>query len=106
MKRVRGKVDRADDRALVIGTRDARPPLTLRITPGTLVTLDGRPSRAESLPAGADVRAAYRTGDGGRPTALSVEARRAPELPPPERGDDEQPPSTWGTPEPREDGGD
>ena len=64
------------DRVLVIDPAGA-PPLTLRIAPGTVVTLDGRPARPEALPPGAEVRAAYRTGEGGRPTAIAVEARSA-----------------------------
>jgi hypothetical protein len=98
VKRVRGRLARADDRAVVIGDRGA-PPLTLRIAPGTSVTLDGKAIRAEALPPGVDVRAAYRTGDGGRPTALTVEARRGAEEPRPEPGA-EPPPASWGTPGP------
>jgi hypothetical protein len=81
VKRTTGKLARADERVVVIGGPDA-PPLTLRIAPGTTVTLDGQPARPEALPPGAEVRAAYRTGDGGRPTAISVEVRRPPEAPP------------------------
>jgi hypothetical protein len=109
VKRIDGRLARSDERTVVVGAPDA-PPLTLRIAPGTAVTLDGLPARAEALPAGADVRAAYRTGDEGRPTAISIEARRAREPPrPPPRPPptppapvpepEERPPATWdGTP--------
>jgi hypothetical protein len=75
VKRARGTLARSDDRAIVVSRPDAAP-LTLRVAPGTSVTLDGRPARAEALPPGADVRAAYRSGDGGRPTAIVIEAQR------------------------------
>ncbi|HET8539703.1 MAG TPA: hypothetical protein VFL83_07510 [Anaeromyxobacter sp.] len=81
VKRADGTLVRADGRTVVLAKPGA-PPLTLRIAPGTRVTLDGRPARAEALPPGADVRASYQTGDAGRPTAVAIEARRAPEPPP------------------------
>jgi hypothetical protein len=83
VKRTTGKLARADERVLVIGDGSGAAPLTLRIAPGTAVTLDGEPARPEALPPGAEVRAAYRTGDGGRPTAITVEVRRAPGAVPP-----------------------
>jgi hypothetical protein len=96
VKRVDGKLARCDRRAVVIRAPGV-PALTLRVAPGTAVTLDGRPARSEALPPGADVRAAYRTGEGGRPTAISIEARVAPVDPPP---------GNWETsPDPRPDGG-
>jgi hypothetical protein len=104
VKRVDGRLARSDERTVVVGAPN-EPPLTLRVAPGTAVTLDGLPARAEALPAGADVRAAYRTGDEGRPTAISIEARRAREPPrpppaPPAPDSDERPPATWdGTPD-------
>ena len=85
VKRVEGILADRDDRTVVVG-RPGAPALTLRISPGTSVTLDGRPARADALPPGAEVRAAYRTGDGGRPTALSVEARRPAGAAPAARG--------------------
>jgi hypothetical protein len=78
VKRARGTLARSDGRAIVV-SRAGAPPLTLRVAPGTSVTLDGRPARAEALPPGAEVRAAYRTADGVRPTAIAVEAQRRPE---------------------------
>jgi hypothetical protein len=88
-----GRIERADARTVVVAEPDA-PPLTLRIAPGTAVTLDGRPARAEALPQGADVRAAYRTGEGGRPTAVAIEASDAAgKEPPPAR--EEPPPARW-----------
>ncbi len=100
VKRARGKLARSDDRAIVV-TRADGPPLTLRVAPGTSVTLDGRPARAEALPAGADVRAAYRTGDGERPTAITIEAQGPAEPKPAEQA----PSSGSGTPSPEPDPG-
>lgn len=42
------------------------------------MTVNGRPAELERLREGAEVRAAYQAGDGGRPTALSIEVRSAP----------------------------
>jgi hypothetical protein len=74
VKRVDGTVARTGDRQVVIQRRGA-PELSLRVTPDAAVTIDGKPARLEDVPEGAEVRAAYRTGNGGRPTALSLEAR-------------------------------
>jgi hypothetical protein len=74
VKRVDGTLARAGDRQVVIQRRGA-PELSLRVTPDAAVTMDGKPARLEDVPEGAEVRAAYRTGNGGRPTALSLEAR-------------------------------
>jgi hypothetical protein len=73
VKRADGVVARASDRQVVIRRRGA-PELTLRIGRGTVVTMDGVPSRAAALPAGAPVRAAYDARAGGRPAALRVES--------------------------------
>jgi hypothetical protein len=47
--------------------------VALRVTARTAVTVDGRAARSADLRPGADVRAAYRTPEGGRATAISVE---------------------------------
>jgi hypothetical protein len=75
VKRVEGTLSRADPKRVVIRAPGAAP-LTLRLSPSTTVTLDGRPAGVETLPEGAEVRASYRVGGGGRPTALTVEAAR------------------------------
>jgi hypothetical protein len=95
VKRVEGRLARSDARTVVIGSADA-PPLSLRIAPGTAVTLDGRPVRPEALPPGADVRAAYRTGEGGRPAAISIDARRGGDTPAAADAE-ESPPARWET---------
>jgi hypothetical protein len=74
-KRIDGTLARLDGRLLVIRS-PAGSELTLRTSPSTRVTLEGRPAELESLREGAEVRATYESG-GGRPAALSVEARRA-----------------------------
>lgn len=76
VKTVEGAVSQASDRLVVVRS-PGRPPLALRVGPGTTVTVEGRPARAGALREGAPVRAAYRTGADGRPTALSIEARAA-----------------------------
>jgi hypothetical protein len=93
VKRVAGTISRANGRLVVI-RRPGAPEVTLRIAPGTSVTVNGQPARADALPPGADVRAAYETGSGGRPTALTLEVsspapppRSAPtDVPGPPRG--------------------
>lgn len=76
VKRVEGTLAHAGERSVVIRQAGA-PELTLGVAPGTTITVNGRPARLEGLREGAEVRAAYRTGSGGRPTALSIEARAA-----------------------------
>jgi hypothetical protein len=78
VKRVEGTLARVGERQVVIRRRGG-PELSLRVSSRTRVTMNGRPADLERLREGADVRAAYQTGDGGRPTALSIEARSAPE---------------------------
>jgi hypothetical protein len=73
VKRVDGTLASVGDRQVVIRRRGA-PDLPLRVSPRTRVTLNGRPATFDGLREGADVRAAYQSGDGGRPTALSIEA--------------------------------
>lgn len=72
VKRIAGTVARADDRGVAIRAPGAAP-VTLRVSPETTVTLDGRPARIDAVREGAEVRASYRTG-GGRPTAIAIEA--------------------------------
>jgi hypothetical protein len=84
VRRVEGTVERATSERVVI-RRAGRDPLTLAIGDGTTVTLDGRGSRAEALPPGAEVRASYQNGE-GRPRAISIHVRtppRAADAPPP-----------------------
>lgn len=73
VKRVAGTVSRAGGRSVAIRPAGG-PPLTLRVAPGTSITVDGQPARLEALREGAEVRASYRAG-GGRPTAVSIDAR-------------------------------
>jgi hypothetical protein len=73
VKRIEGKLARADGRLVVIRAPGAAP-LTLRLAPGTTVTQGGRPAAIEALREGTEVRASYQTGGGGRPTAISIEA--------------------------------
>jgi hypothetical protein len=75
VKAIEGSLARASDRLVVIRP-PAAPELALRVAPGTRVTVDGRPARAQALRPGAEVRAEYRTGRGGLPTAVSLDARR------------------------------
>jgi hypothetical protein len=75
VRRVEGKLERATSERVVIRPA-GEDPVTLRVGPGTSVTLDGRATPAESLEQGSDVRASYQNGD-GRPRALSIEARSA-----------------------------
>lgn len=104
VKRVTGTVARAGGRSVAIRSAGA-PPLTLRVAPGTAITVDGRPAGPEALREGAEVRASYRKG-GGRPTAVTIDARtrRDPAARPeaaPEGGG-----ASWGTsPEPAPDHG-
>ncbi|HEY6006131.1 MAG TPA: hypothetical protein VIV57_24840 [Anaeromyxobacter sp.] len=77
VKRVEGTLSRVGERQVVIRRRGG-PELSLRVSPRTKVTMNGRPAGLERLREGAEVRAAYQTGDGGRPTALSIEAQSAP----------------------------
>jgi hypothetical protein len=73
VRRVEGKLERATSERVVIRPA-GEDPVTLRVGPGTSVTLDGRATPPESLEQGSDVRASYQNG-AGRPRALSIEAR-------------------------------
>jgi hypothetical protein len=77
VKVVEGTVTRAGARQVVIRPRGSAA-VTLRVAPGTRVTLDGRPARADALRDGVEVRASYPAGGDTRPTALSSEARAPP----------------------------
>lgn len=74
VKRVEGTLARAGEKQVVIRL-PGEPEMTLRVAAGTTVTLNGRPARLDHLQPGAEIRAAYQTGQGGRPTAISIEAR-------------------------------
>jgi hypothetical protein len=74
VKKVDGTLARVDERQVVIRRRGG-PQLALRVSPSTRVTVNGRPAQLRGLREGAEVRAAYQSGDGGRATALSIEAR-------------------------------
>ncbi|HEX9309134.1 MAG TPA: hypothetical protein VF894_16690 [Anaeromyxobacter sp.] len=79
MREILGTVVRADDRQVVVRPRGARAgDLALRVAPRTTVMVGGRAARPAELRPGADVRAAYRTIEGGRATAISIEAAPAP----------------------------
>jgi hypothetical protein len=77
VKRVDGTVASVDGRQVVIRRRGA-PQMALRVSPRTKVTVNGRPAELDGLCEGAEVRAAYQSGDGGRATALSIEVRSVP----------------------------
>jgi hypothetical protein len=97
VERVSGTVSRAGARTVAIRRTNA-PPLTLRVAPGTTITMDGRPARLETLREGAEVRASYRPG-GGRPTAIAIEAQTPPPRDP--RPEPDASGASWGTsPEP------
>ncbi len=78
VKRAEGTLARAGERSVAIRQAGA-PELTLRVAPGTTITVNGRPARLATLREGIQVGVAYRTGSGGRPTAISIEARSAPD---------------------------
>lgn len=92
VKRIEGTLSKADERRVVIRA-PGEAPVTLRVAPSTTVTVGGRPTRIDALREGAEVRASYRTGGGGRPTAIAIEARERPE---PERAEPEPPPPSDG----------
>jgi hypothetical protein len=77
VKRVEGTVARVGERQVVIRRRGG-PEVSLRVSERTKVTVNGRPAGLERLREGAEVRAAYRSDEGGRATALSIEARSPP----------------------------
>ena len=94
LREVAGTVVRADDRQVVVRPRGASGgELALRVAPRTTVTVGGRAARAAELRPGADVRAAYRTVEGGRATAISIEAAGPPSTtaPAPARPGDDRP---------------
>jgi hypothetical protein len=74
VEQVEGTLASVGERQVVI-SRPGAPDLTLRVPSRASVTVNGRPGRLEALPEGAEIRAAYSSGEGGRPTALSLEAR-------------------------------
>jgi hypothetical protein len=67
---VTGKIARATSSEIQI-ENNAQP---LKIDSSTQVTLDGRSTSAEQLPAGTEVRASFRT-DGGEARAIRIEAK-------------------------------
>lgn len=74
VEQVEGTLARVGERQVVISRRGA-PDLTLHVPARASVTVNGRPDRLEALPEGAEIRAAYSSREGGRPTALSLEVR-------------------------------
>jgi hypothetical protein len=82
LREISGTVVRADGRRLAIRS-GAGAELTLRVGPGTAVTVGGRRAPPAALRPGDDVRASYRTTEGGPATALSVEVTPRPPPPPP-----------------------
>lgn len=80
VKTIEGAVSQASDRQVIVRS-PGRPPIALRVEPGTSVTVGGQPARAGALREGEPIRASYRTGADGRQTALSIEARAAPAAP-------------------------
>jgi hypothetical protein len=73
-EQITGTVARVDETRLVIRPPD-RPEVTLRVTDRTSVTVDGRPASPARLLEGTEVRASYSTENGGRPTAVAIEAQ-------------------------------
>jgi hypothetical protein len=82
VRHVAGRLEEASGQQVIIRA-PGEPRLTLRVSSLTAVTVDGRPSRLESLQRGTDVRASYQTGGGARPTALAIEVRSGGADPPP-----------------------
>jgi hypothetical protein len=85
LREVSGTIVRADGRRLAIRS-GAGPEVTLRVGPGTAVTVRGRLAGVAALRPGDDVRASYQTAEGAPATALSVEVvppPAAPARPPP-----------------------
>lgn len=71
---VEGIVARASAGEIVVRpTGEEGTPVTLKVPSGTPVLLDGRPSSAEKIPEGAQVRASYAS-DAGESRAIRVEA--------------------------------
>ena len=96
--RVDGRIARTGDRLVAIRSGGGAE-VALRVAPGTAVTLGGLPAAPEALSRGADVSASYRSGGGGPPTAIRIDAR-APEPPPepasPRGPAAEEPPGSYG----------
>lgn len=73
VREIAGVVTQADERRVAIRPR-AGPAMTLRVGRATEVHVDGVRSSPGALRPGAEVRASYRTGDGGPATAIEIEA--------------------------------
>lgn len=73
---VAGTLTRAATDQVVIRS-EAHGDLTLRVNDGTRITVDGQPASPDRLREGVEVRAAYETGGGGRPTATFIQAESA-----------------------------
>jgi hypothetical protein len=92
LREITGVVVRADERRLAIRPRSG-PVLTLRLGPSTALRAGGRRSGPETLHPGLEVRASYRSDEGGPATAVSVDVAAppppvdvpAPPAPPPAR---------------------
>jgi hypothetical protein len=76
VRHVAGTLERRSEERVVIRGPGAER-VTLAIDRGTAITLDGRAARVEALREGSEVRAAYESGRGERPAALSIEGRSA-----------------------------
>jgi hypothetical protein len=89
VRHVAGTLERRSmERVVIRGPGEER--VTLRIARATEITLDGRPATLEALREGSAVRAAYESGRGERPTALSIEGRSSDE-----RRERRAPDATW-----------
>jgi hypothetical protein len=74
VRHVAGTLERRSaERVVIRGPGEER--VTLTLAAGTEITLNGQPARIEALREGSSVSAAYESGRGERPTALSIEGR-------------------------------
>jgi len=89
IRHIAGTLERRSSERVVIRGPGAES-VTLRIARGTEIKLDGRPASLDSLREGSEVRAAYESGRGERPTALSIEGRTSGG-----RGERRPPDATW-----------
>jgi hypothetical protein len=73
---IEGTLTRAATDQVVIRSQ-AHGDLALRLDDGTRITVDGQPASPDRLHEGVEVRAAYETAKGGRPTATFIQAESA-----------------------------
>ncbi|WP_243338273.1 hypothetical protein [Anaeromyxobacter soli] len=77
IRKIEGTLERCAEGRVVIRA-PGEESVVLRVGDATAITLDGRTAPLASLREGSPVRASYESGRGGRPTALTIDARSAP----------------------------